>query len=175
MQRSRRFASLVAFTALVAAAPLGAQVRINLAAWREPVLLDTLRQQHQLNAVPGPVYEAVLKAFADLGIPTGRTDGKAGIVGSERFERVNTLAGAPMSRSFSCGEGAAGPYADALRLEIAVVAWVASSETNGTTISFATIASGRDISGVFRAPRPCASTGALETKLLERVTKLVGG
>jgi hypothetical protein len=149
-------------------------VRINLAAWHEPVMLDSMRQAHELNAAPGKVYESVLRAFADLGIPAGRTDNKAGIVGSERFERVTTLAGGPMSRSFDCGEGAAGPYADQLRLEIAVVAWV-SVEGNHTTLSLASVASGRDISGVFRAPRPCASTGALEMKLLDRVKKLTGG
>src|SRR5262249_32407833 len=111
--------------------PLGAQVRISLAAFTEPVLLDTIRSPHDLNARPEKVYDAVLRAFADLGIPTGRTDNKLGIVGSERFERVNSLAGAPMSRSFACGEGATGSYADQLRLEIAVVAWV-SAEGNHT-------------------------------------------
>jgi hypothetical protein len=154
--------------------PVSAQVRINLAAWHEPVMLDSMRQAYRLNAPPDRVYQAVLRAFEDLGVPTGRTDNKAGIVGSERFERVNTLAGGPMSRSFSCGEGAAGPYADQLRLEIAVVAWV-SVEGDHTILSLASIASGRDISGVFRAPRPCVATGALETKLYDRVKRLAGG
>jgi len=83
------------------------------------------------------------------------------------------LAGAPMSRSYNCGEGAAGPYADALRLEIAVVAWVAPA-AGGTNLGLATIASGRDVSGVFRNPKDCVSTCALELKILDRVGKLAG-
>src|SRR5207247_1256165 len=120
------------------------------------------------------VYQAALRAFADLDIPTGRTDGKAGIIGSERFERVHSLAGSPMSRSFTCGEGPTGPYADSFRLEIAVVAWV-SKASGGTTVGLATIASGRDISGVGRNPKECVSTGAIETKMLDRIKSYVGG
>lgn len=164
-----------AFAALVAAAPaVSAQVYITMKAWREPVLMDTLRQDHQLRASPAQVYEAALKAFAQLDIPTGRTDGKRGIIGSERFERMRVLVGLPMSRSFNCGEGPTGAHADAYRLEIAVVAWVAEDKS-GTKLSLATIASGRDISGVNRAPKACPSSGTVEMKLLEAITKIVGG
>jgi hypothetical protein len=156
--------------------PADGQVNISLRAWREPVLMDTLRQEHALSAAPGQVYEAALKAFADLGIPVGQTDGKRGIIGSERFERMTSLAGAPMSRSFSCGESPTGPYADSFRLEIAIVAWVAPATAGtGTKLGLASIASGRDITGVSRVPKECASTGSLETKLLDRITKIVGG
>jgi hypothetical protein len=170
-----KFAALLATLTLAAAPSLHAQaVRLNLGAWSEPVMLDTMRQDHMLRAKPDVVYAAMLQAFADLGIPTGRTDGKAGIIGSERFERVNSLSGAPMSRSFDCGEGALGPYADAFRLEIVVAAWVTPVD-GGTRLGLASLASGRDISGVSRRPRGCASTGNIETKLLDRVTKIVGG
>src|SRR5262249_61774651 len=100
------------------------QVRMPLGAWHGPILLDTLRQEHQLRASPEKVYEATLKAFADLEIPTGRTDGKAGIIGSERFERTRALGDLLLSKLYNCGDGPTGPYADSFRLEIAVVAWV---------------------------------------------------
>lgn len=170
---TRSLVALAVFTAAGFTAA-GAQVRINLRAWQEPVLLDTLRQNHDLKAPADVVYQAVLRAYADLGIPTGRTDGKTGVIGSERFERVNSLAGAPLSRSFDCGETTTGPVADSYRLEIAVVAWV-TPQHPGSTLGLATIASGRDISGVFVRPRPSQSTGALEGKILDRVTKIVGG
>ena len=155
---------------------VGAQgVNISMKAWREPVLMDTLRQEHEVKAAPGQVYQAALKAFADLGVPTGRTDGTRGIIGSERFERINSLAGSPMSRSFTCGEGPTGPYADSFRLEIAVVAWVSPADGGTTKLGLAAIASGRDVTGVGRNPKECVSTGALEIKLLDRITKIVGG
>jgi hypothetical protein len=159
---------------LAAAGPsLGAQVRIKLAAWQESVLMDTIRQEHEVKAPAAKVYQAALKAFADLDIPTGRTDGTRGIIGSERFERMRSLAGAPMSRSFTCGEGALGPYADSFRLEIAVVVWVKPVEGGGTALGVATVASGRDVSGVFRGPQGCTTTGELEMKLLNRVKLIV--
>jgi hypothetical protein len=178
MARSRfaRIGRVLAGFALVTLPPaLAAQgVTITLKAWREPVLMDTLRQEHHLRAAPSLVYDATLKAFAQLDIPTGRTDGARGIIGSERFERAHSIVGLPMSRSFNCGESPIGPNADAFRLEIAIVAWVTDAKP-GTTIAFAAVADGRDPSGIGRAVKDCASLGTIETKLLEAVTKIVGG
>jgi hypothetical protein len=149
-------------------------VRVKLPAWREFVLLDTLKQEHKVNAPPEMVYQAVLQAYKDLGIPTGNTDGKSGIVGSERFERMRNLAGAPMSLNFSCGEGAAGPYADFFRLTIAIVTWVQPRDEKFTTLGIAVAVAGEDITGTRRNPRECGSLGRVETKLLERVQAIVG-
>ena len=168
--------TLAAAAALTLTASRGAiaqGVRITLHAWPEPVLLDTLRQDHHLGAAADKVYQAALQVFSDLGIPTGQTDGKNGIIGSERFERTRVFASAPMSRWFSCGEGTLGPNADSFRLEIAVVAWV-KPEGTGTSLGIATIASGRDVSGVFRNAKECPSTGNLEVKIYDKITSLVG-
>ncbi|HEY9229176.1 MAG TPA: hypothetical protein VIP11_21170 [Gemmatimonadaceae bacterium] len=172
----RRAARLLgAIALLVGVAPvLPAQVHITLRAWTQPVMMDTLRQDHHLRASPAQVYEAALKAFGQLDLPTGRTDGTRGIIGSERFERQRVLLGLPMSRSFNCGETVTGPNADSFRLEIAIVVWVADDKP-GTKLSLASVASGRDVTGVARAPKECASTGTVETKLLEAITKIVGG
>ena len=151
-----------------------AQVHITMRAWREPVQMDTLRQEHHLRASPDKVYEAVLKAFAQLEVPTGETDGKRGIIASERFERSRVLLGKPMSHSFNCGDSPTGPLADSYRLEIALVAWVAD-DNPGTKLSLATIASGRDATGANQHHRGCASLGFIETTLLETITKMVGG
>ena len=176
---SSRFAHIgrvLAGLALVAGpSALAAQgVTITLKALREPVLMDTLRQEHHLRAVPSMVYDATLKAFAQLEIPTGRTDGTRGIIGSERFERAHSIVGLPMSRSFNCGESPTGPNADSFRLEIAIVAWVIDAKP-GTTLALAAVAEGRDNSGMSRAVKECASLGTVEMKLLEAVTKIVGG
>jgi hypothetical protein len=148
-------------------------VRIKLPAWQEPVLLDSMRQEHTISAPADVVYRAVLDAYRDLGIPTGNTDGKSGIIGSERFEKMRNIASAPMSMSFSCGESATGPNADSYRLTIAIVTWVKPREQGGTLIGIAAVASGEDIGGVRKNPRECASTGRVEMKIKERVEKLV--
>jgi hypothetical protein len=167
-------AALFAAVAALSASTVSAQVHISFRALPEPVMLDTMQQDHRLRASPAQVYEATLKAFAQLDIPTGRTDGTRGIIGSERFERSRILVGLPMSRSFNCGESLTGATADAMRLEIAVVAWISDGKP-GTKLSLASIASGRDVSGVTRASKICPSLGTVETKLLEAVTKIVGG
>jgi len=162
---------------VLATSALGAQgVRISLGAGREPVLLDTLRQDGDLKASPEKVYDAALKAFAALDIPVGNTSGKAGIIGSERFERMRVLGGSLLSKSFNCGEGPAGAKADTYRLQIAVVAYVTPIPgSTGTKLGLATVAEGRDPTGPYGTPRPCASTGDLEAKLRNRITLLTGG
>ena len=146
-------------------------VRVKLPAWPDMIMLDTMRSEHPISAPPEAVYAAVLKMFFELGIPVGNTDNKAGIIGSERFERSRTLAGLPMSRSFSCGESATGPNADFYRLTIVVVAWVTPRAGGGSTLATAMAASGADNVGVSKPPRECASLGRIEEKILNGVEK----
>jgi len=161
--------------ALASASLLGAQgVRINLEAYREPVLMDTVRQDYELPAAPQKVYEATFKAFAALDIPVGNTAGTAGIIGSERFHRMRSFAGDLLSKSFACGEDVTGPNANSHRIEIAVVAYVAPSpeRDGGTRLGLAVVAQGRAPDGPYRAPRMCASTGSLERKLYAKIVEL---
>jgi hypothetical protein len=171
MTRTRWF--FVALAAVTSAAAHAQGVRVKLPAWAEPVLLDSMRQEQVIAGTPEAVYSATLHAFADLGIPIGNTDNAHGIIGSEKFDRLHSLAGAPMSRSFSCGESATGPNADSYRLSIAIVVWVSPSKDGGTTLGLAAAASGADISGVYRNPRECASTGWIEGKIIAGVQKYV--
>ncbi|MDQ8165730.1 MAG: hypothetical protein P3A28_08270 [Gemmatimonadota bacterium] len=164
--------SAAALSGLIATSLEAQGVRVKLPAWSELVLMDSLRQEHKLDAAPEVIYQAVLKTYTDLGIPTGNTDGKSGIIGSERFERMRALGKAPMSLSFSCGESATGPNADAFRLTIAVVTWVKPTDGGGTTLGIAAAAAGVDVTGVYKNPRECSSTGRIETKILEGVKKL---
>jgi len=164
--------SAAALTGLMAMSLDAQGVRVKLPAWSELVLMDSLRQEHKLQATPEMVYQAVLKTYTDLGIPTGNTDGKSGIIGSERFERMRVLGKAPMSLSFSCGESATGSNADAYRLTIAIVTWVTPTDGGGTTLGIAAAAAGVDVTGVYKNPRECGSTGRIETKILEGVKKL---
>jgi hypothetical protein len=171
MTRLIRRTGLLAAVLCLAGTVSAQGVRVKMAAWPEPVLLDSMRAETWIDGKPDAVYAAALKTFADLGIPTGNTDNKAGIIGSEKFERVHSLMGAPMSRSFSCGESATGPNADSFRLTIAIAVWIKPGEKAGTAFSTAVVASGADISGTYRNPRECGSLGRVEQKILEGVQK----
>jgi hypothetical protein len=134
-----------------------------------------MRQDHPIEALPADLYQAVLKSYATLGIPTGKTLGEAGIIGSEKFDRTHNFAGAPLSLSYECGDGATGPNADSYRLTIAVVAWVRPDPKNGKSIlSLASLASAESVEGARRAPRACTSTGRIEGKIVDEVRKILG-
>jgi hypothetical protein len=150
-------------------------VRVKLPAWTEPVMLDTLRQNQEVRAPADVVYRAVMDAYKSLDIPAGNTNGQMGIIGSERFERMRSLAGAPMSLSFNCGDGATGPNADSFKLTIAIVSWVRPDDKGNTILGIASAAAGQGIEGVRRNPRECASTGRVEEKILKEVKRLTGG
>jgi hypothetical protein len=166
---------LAVLAVAIGATSLSAQgVRITLPPWTEPVLLDSMRQEHPISAAPADVYQAVLKAYTALSIPPGKTSGEAGIIGSEKFERMHNLASAPMSMSFSCGESATGPSADSYRLTIAIVTWVKPAKDGKTTLAVASIASASSVEGARRTPRECSSTGRIETKIVDQVKKVLG-
>ena len=172
----RRTPTPVALAFVVLANVAAAQnVRIHLQAWTEPVLLDTIQVQREFRATPGQIYDAVLHAYPALDIPVGQTANTQGIIGSERFQRSRSLAGALLSKSFDCGEGPTGPYADSYQLDIVVVAYVVPASGGGTRLGVSTIASGRDLTGPIRVPKGCHSTGRLEKLVFEEVTKRTGG
>jgi hypothetical protein len=174
----RRTPTPVALALLVLANVATAQnVRVRLQAWTEPVLLDTIQVHRQFRAAPAQIYDAVLHAYPALEIPVGQTANTEGIIGSERFKRSRSLAGALLSKSFDCGLGPTGPYADSYQLEIVVVAYVAPSGGGGggTRLGVSTIASGSDLTGPIRFPKACLSTGRIEKMVFEEVTKRTGG
>ena len=171
----RRTPTPVALALVVFANAAAAQnVRITLQAGQEPVLLDTLQVERSFRASPTQVYDAVLHAYPALDIPVGQTANTQGIIGSERFQRSRSLAGALLSKSYECGEGPTGPYANSYQLDIVVVAYV-KPDGDGTRLGVSTIATGRDLTGPIRVPKSCQSTGRLEKLIFEEVTKRTGG
>lgn len=174
MRRPSTPVALACLSLAIANVAAAQNVRIRLQAWDEPVLLDTMQVKHEFRAEPAKVYDAVLHAFPALEIPVGNTANTQGIIGSERFQRSRMLAGALLSKSYDCGDGPTGPFADSYRLEIAVVAYVVPAGT-GTRLGVATLASGRDLTGPIRIPRACLSTGRIERLVFDEVTKLTGG
>ncbi len=172
----RRTPTPVALALVVLANVATAQnVRIRLQAWTEPVLLDTMQVQREFRAEPAKIYDAVLHAYPALDIPVGQTANTQGVIGSERFQRSRNLAGALLSKSYDCGEGPTGQYADSYQLDIVVVAYVVPLPGKGTRLGVSTVASGRDLTGPIRVAKACYSTGRLEKLVFDEVTKHTGG
>lgn len=157
---------------LAAAAPIRAQsYRTSLPGYGGSILMDSLTQDSVLKASPGVVYAATLAAFKQLGIAVTVADSAGGVIANGGFSAMHALAGSLMSREFECGQGAVGPYADAFDMHIAIAVLLRPVPSGGTKLGIAVAASASDVSGAFRDPKFCHSTGALEAKMLTTIMK----
>jgi hypothetical protein len=66
-----------------------------------------------------------------------------------------------------------GPNADNYRLDIAFVAIIDKDGATGTRLRVGAIGSGMDVAGNAKDPVACASSGLLESKLLEVVKSYI--
>jgi hypothetical protein len=148
--------------------------RASLPAFPRSIMMDTLRQDHDLKADPGAVYTATLAAFKEFGIEVAAMDSAAGIVANSHFKVPHFFAGAVTSRSFDCGEGTRGPKADSWSLQLAIVAFINPAPGGGTKLGIAAAGSASDPAGASRDPVACASTGVFETKIASLIAKKTG-
>jgi hypothetical protein len=152
-----------------------ARVRVRPPGFAEQVALDTLMQPLEFNAPYGKLYSATLAVFDDLKIPMTTKDSLKGVVGNLELKKTGSLAGSQMSRWMNCGAGMTGPNADNFRIWLSVA--VMLNQTKGQTsthIRAGLVSGAEDMQGHSMAPIGCASTGALEQILLEKIKQKAG-
>lgn len=169
--------AILIFALVVPAAVLQGQIlraRVWLPGFTTQVALDTVTVPEELDAPYGKVYTAVIAAFDELKIPLDTRDSARGVVGNLTLTKRVSLAGSPLSRWLNCGAGITGPNADNWRIYIAVVALLDRvSMSNKTQTRVAMLAGAQDMQGNSKDPVVCASSGALETTMLELVRKRI--
>jgi hypothetical protein len=169
--------AILIFALVVTAEALPGQnprARVWLPGFTTQAALDTLTVPEELDAPYGKVYTAVVAAFDELKIPLDTRDSARGVVGNLTLTKRVSLAGSSMSRWLNCGTGITGPNADNWRIYIAVVALLDRvSTSNKTQIRVAMLAGSQDMQGNSKDPVVCASSGGLETKVLELVKKRI--
>ena len=173
----RRFSAAILALALTttAAGAQFARVRVRPPGFAEQVALDTLMQPLEFNAAYGKVYSATLAVFDELKIPMTTKDSVKGVIGNLELKKSSSLAGSQMSRWINCGAGMTGPNADNFRIWLSVAIMLNQTKGQASThIRAGLVAGAEDMQGHAMAPIGCASSGALEQLLLERIRQKAG-
>lgn len=97
------------------------------------------------------------------------TDSTRGYLVNPRLVRLRSLAGSPLSRFLDCGTGITGPNADSFRVILAFAALVDSVGPSSTRIRLTVLAGAESTEGVAKTAVACASSGALEERILTAV------
>lgn len=166
----RRALACLAFCA--SASALGAQyarARVWPPGFMTQLALDTIGLPNDIAAPAGKTWRAVITAFSDMKIPLDTQDSLHGIVGNLALVQSRNLAGSQLSRWFNCGNGITGPNADSWRLYIAIAALIDKGTADTTRLRIGMVAGAQDMQGNSKEPVACATSGALEAKLLDLV------
>jgi hypothetical protein len=166
-------AALLLACALPLAAQTSFRARVGLLGYRDPIAIDTIAIETKLAAAPAKVFLGAIEGFKGLNIPLEVRDSVGGLVGVTAYKKSRAMAGAQMSKWFNCGAGMTGPNADNYRLDIAFIAIIDKDGAANTRLRVGAIGSGVDVAGNAKDPVACASSGLLESKLLEVVKSYI--
>src|ERR1700722_2969370 len=115
-------------------------------------------------------FEALQLAYANLNIPI-QVDPSHGLVGANDWNAPHRLGGKELSRYFDCGSGR-GQSADELTLKVNIRSSIASdSATAGQSRLTTVILAMATDPGSMSHPRPCQTTGQLETRVGDEFMK----
>ena len=141
---------------------------------RGNVKLDTLARWEEVTAPHSKTFDAVtrvLKHHVKLRIE--HTDTIGDVVYNTKHIASGKLAGQPMSRWLRCGVGMTGDHADWWRITLSYAVYVAPAATDRSRLGVAVYATGQSPDGSSTARVPCASTGALEREIIDKVREVV--
>lgn len=132
--------------------------------------IDLTRQTaihaEEFAATRDQVWDALLAAPRDLGIPVRSADPTAGVVVYYLEGSTARIAGKPPSTLLDCGRGPGGaPRAETYQMTLRVTAVVEPAAEHRTRVSTTLVAFARD-RGMSADALPCTSTGALEREFL---------
>lgn len=135
------------------------------------VRVDTVSTWVMAPGDPRTVFNAAVKVFKDLKIPTEVLDSTRSQVGTLKLVQSRTFAGNRMSLWLGCGQGLTGPNADSWRIYMALVSGVEAASADSSRIRTLLTATARNMGGNSSNPVPCSSTGQFELMLGKRILK----
>jgi hypothetical protein len=130
----------------------------------------------QVHAPPSSVMTALSQVYPDLGIPVGTMVSATGQIGNTNYRvpghRLKTMQ---LSRILECGqESVSGSRADVDDITISVLSTIKPVGDSGSVVSTFLTATARTL-GTSSDPIHCATNGALERMINDRVVKALGG
>jgi len=117
-----------------------------------------------IGTTPDSAFQAVVRAYGELGLATPLLEMWARRVGDPRMTVTRSLKGSPLSRFLSCGEGIMGPRANTDRIMMSVVSEVKPRAGGGSRIETRVTGVAIDTGGR-GGQAQCTSTGELEELL----------
>lgn len=123
-------------------------------------------------AIPGNVEataKAVHSAYAALGIPGVTLQREPRVIGTERFAMRRGFAGKPNATYLNCGSTNSGLLANTYRLQAAMLVSVKPLGTDSAVVEARLTAQAFSNEGASGGGVDCASTGALENRVLDEM------
>lgn len=122
-----------------------------------------------LHGPPDSVWVALRAALDSLAIPIGFEDRAAGEIGQQRVRLFRKLGKQPLSSYLRCGDGMTGPNADTYVVYLSFVAFVRPVGAGRVLVAPLLTAQAVDLPNGRNDVINCATTGRLETRLMERL------
>lgn len=134
---------------------------------------NAVTSAHLLTSAPDRVWAALRSAFDSVGVPPATMDGATRTIGNTTFKAHGRLKGVPLSRYIDCGTSTQiGPNADSYDVILSLVAQAQAAQAGTTSLNISLEAAGKPTTFAQDYTR-CPSTGALETRLVETVQRLL--
>ena len=122
---------------------------------------------------PDKVYQALIVAYSELGVPATIINPRDGLVASLNQRAVGRLGNERLSRYVSCGDSMTGPRADQDRVVLSVISWAKPDGTGNTRVESRVVGSATD-SGGTSMRMPCTTTGELESRIHKAAKAALG-
>ena len=143
------------------------------AAIGERVISNDQAIYESVAAPPDKVYQALIVAYSDLGVPASIINPKDGLVAALNRRAFNRLGNERLSRYVSCGDSMTGPRADQDRIVLSVISWAKPDGKGNTRIESRIVGNATD-SGGTGVRMPCTSTGELESRIHKAAKTALG-
>jgi hypothetical protein len=143
------------------------------AAMGERVISNDQGIYESVAAPPDKVYQALIVAYSELGVPASIINPKDGLVAALNRRAFSRLGTERLSRYVSCGDSMTGPRADQDRVVLSVISWAKPDGSGSTRIESRIVGNASD-SGGTGVRMPCTSTGELESRIHKAAKAALG-
>ncbi len=126
-----------------------------------------------MDVTPDKVYQALIVAYSELGIPATIINPKDGLVAAINRRAVGRLGNERLSRYVSCGDSMTGPCANQDRVVLSVISWAKPDGAGKSRVETRVVGNASD-SGGTSLKMPCTTTGELESRIHKTARAAVG-
>lgn len=132
---------------------------------------DTLGTPYEVPVNATGAFLLLRDAYAELKIPLEVNDSVQRAIGTSKVIRRGDLGGRRLSLYFECGSVFTGAIADAYRIDVTLVTFVAPHGEDGSTIRTVLLGQAINVTEGANPTAACTSTGELEKRIHQMLLK----